>query len=238
MARCDYFQNQSEITEKMRAILIDWMLEVHLKFRLLPETMFLAVNLIDRFLERVDVKKSQLQLVGMACLFIASKYEEIYPPECRDFVYIADNAYTREEIFEMEQKILNVLDFALTAPTSLYFLRRFSKAAHSDYKTHTLCKYIIELSLLDLKMLQYKPSEVASASVLLARIMTKQQTLWTPTLEHYTTYRMDNLESCVRDQARLVDQCQHGKLQAAFRKYSHQKFDEVATILVPPGLLE
>lgn len=233
----DYFKNQDEITEKMRAILIDWMLEVHLKFRLLPETMFLAVNLIDRFLERVNVKKSHLQLVGMACLFIASKYEEIYPPECNDFVYIADNAYTREEIFEMEQRILNVLEFALTAPTSLYFLRRFSKAAHSDYKTHTLCKYIIELSLLDMKMLQYRPSEIASSSVLLARIMTQQPTLWTSTLEHYTTYNVSQLEQCVKDQAKLIDQCSNGKLQAAYRKYAHQKFDSVATIEVPRELL-
>lgn len=225
-------ENQVEIQDRMRAILIDWLIEVHLKFTLLPETLYLAVNLIDRFLERVGVRKNQLQLVGMTCLFIASKYEEIYPPECNDFVYISANAYSREDIFEMEQKILNTLNFSLTAPTSLYFLRRFSKAARSDYKAHTLCKYILELCLLDIKMLKYKPSMIAASSVLLARIMMGIDELWNSTLQHYTKYEQCELYECVRDQASLIITNQNSK-QAAFRKYSLGRFDSVALIKVP-----
>lgn len=82
----------------MRAILIDWLIEVHFKFKLLPETLFLTINLIDRYLERVIVNRTKLQLVGVTSMLIASKYEEIYAPEVRDFVYITDNAYTKEEI--------------------------------------------------------------------------------------------------------------------------------------------
>jgi cyclin B len=82
----------------MRAILVDWLIEVHYKFKLMPETLFLTMNLIDRFLERSDVLRTKLQLVGVTAMLIACKYEEIYAPEVRDFVYITDKAYTREEI--------------------------------------------------------------------------------------------------------------------------------------------
>ena len=84
----------------MRAILVDWIIEVHLKFKLLPETLFITINLIDRYLSIVSIKRNSLQLVGVTAMFIASKYEEIYAPEVRDFVYITDNAYSKTEIFE------------------------------------------------------------------------------------------------------------------------------------------
>ena len=87
--------NQKEINDKMRAILVDWLIEVHSKFKLQKETLFLTINIIDRFLEKTIVSKSRLQLVGVTALLIASKYEEIYPPEVKDFVYITDRAYSK-----------------------------------------------------------------------------------------------------------------------------------------------
>jgi hypothetical protein len=95
----------------MRSILVDWLVEVHLKFKLLPETLYLTVNLIDRYLERSQIHRSKLQLVGVTAMLIACKYEEIYPPIVKDFVYITDNAYTKEEILEMEGEMLQTLDF-------------------------------------------------------------------------------------------------------------------------------
>jgi len=93
-----YMESQKYINERMRAILVDWLVEVHLKFKLVPETLYLTINLIDRYLERADVSRPKLQLVGVTCLLIASKYEEIYPPELRDLVYICDRAYTRNDV--------------------------------------------------------------------------------------------------------------------------------------------
>ena len=104
-------RQQAHINEKMRAILIDWLVEVHLKFRLKTETLYLTFNLIDRFLERVQVSRSKLQLVGVTCLLLASKYEEIYPPDLRDFVYVTDKAYTKKQILQMEGKMLKELNF-------------------------------------------------------------------------------------------------------------------------------
>lgn len=125
IAKPGYMKNQSDINEKMRAILIDWLVEVHLKFKLYPETLYLTVNLIDRYLEKEEVLRQHLQLVGVTSMLIASKYEEIYAPEVRDFVYITDKAYTKEEILEMEGRILTKIEFNVTTPSSYRFLERF-----------------------------------------------------------------------------------------------------------------
>lgn len=163
---------QLDITERMRAILIDWMVEVHVKFKLLTETMFLSVNLVDRFLAIKPVTRTKLQLVGITAMLLASKYEEIYSPEVRDFIHIADSAYTRDEVLRMERLMLTTLDFNLSASTPLHFLRRFSKASKSDSRTHTLSKYLSELTLTEYSMLKYLPSQIAAASVYIARRMT------------------------------------------------------------------
>jgi len=90
----------------VRAILVDWLINVHAKFKLLPETLFLTVNLIDRYFSMFDVKKSEVQLVGITALLIATKYEEIYPPMVKDFIYLTDNTFTRAQILTMEKSIL------------------------------------------------------------------------------------------------------------------------------------
>lgn len=91
-----YMKRQNDINENVRAILIDWLISVHAKFKLLPETLYLTVNLIDRYLSHFKVQKNQVQLVGVAALLIATKYEEIYPPTVKDFIYLTDDTYTRE----------------------------------------------------------------------------------------------------------------------------------------------
>ena len=172
LAASTYITKQEDINEKMRAILIDWLVEVHLKFKLMPETLYLTVNLIDRYLEKEKIKRSHLQLVGVTAMFISSKYEEIYAPECRDFVYISDKAYTREQILKMEGDMLSKLNFQLTTPNSLLFLKRFVKVAgvHANPRTKTdlLANYLVELTLQDYKMLKYLPSQIAAAATYLS----------------------------------------------------------------------
>ncbi len=158
----------------MRAMLVDWLVEVHIEFSLLSETLFLAVNLFDRYLSACSAKKkaiprSKLQLVGVTSMLVACKVEEVRQVGLDDFLYICNQAFTREEIILMESNMLNVLGFSLTAATQLHFLRRLSKAAKSDTVVHTLSKYIIELALVDYSTLAYVPSLVAAGAVWLAR---------------------------------------------------------------------
>ena len=169
IAKPGYMKNQNDINEKMRAILIDWLVEVHLKFKLYPETLYLTVNLIDRYLEKENVMRQHLQLVGVTSMLIASKYEEIYAPEVRDFVYITDKAYTKEEILSMEYKMLTKINFNVTTPSSYRFLERiFKLCPEADERVFNLSRYLIELSLVEYRMLKHHPSMLASAALFLS----------------------------------------------------------------------
>ncbi|KAG0496831.1 hypothetical protein HPP92_001338 [Vanilla planifolia] len=128
----DYMGSQVEINAKMRSILVDWLIEVHHKFELMPETLYLTMHIIDRYLSVEHVLRKELQLVGVSAMLIACKYEEIWAPEVKDFICISDQAYSREEILKMEKGILNKLDWSLTFPTAYVFILRFLKAAVSD----------------------------------------------------------------------------------------------------------
>uniref|UniRef100_A0A8C3ISI1 Cyclin B1 n=1 Tax=Chrysemys picta bellii TaxID=8478 RepID=A0A8C3ISI1_CHRPI len=188
-----------EVTGNMRAILIDWLVQVQVKFRLLPETMYMTAAIIDRFLQ---VRK-MLQLVGVTAMFIASKYEEMYPPEIGDFAFVTDHTYTKFQIKQMERKILQALDFALGRPLPLHFLRRASKIGEVDLEQHTLAKYLMELSLVDYEMVHYPPSQIAAAAFCLAlKVLDGGE--WTPTLQHYMSYTESALHPVMQHMAKNV----------------------------------
>uniref|UniRef100_A0A8C3IWE5 G2/mitotic-specific cyclin-B1 n=1 Tax=Chrysemys picta bellii TaxID=8478 RepID=A0A8C3IWE5_CHRPI len=192
-----------EVTGNMRAILIDWLVQVQVKFRLLPETMYMTAAIIDRFLQDNSVPKKMLQLVGVTAMFIASKYEEMYPPEIGDFAFVTDHTYTKFQIKQMERKILQALDFALGRPLPLHFLRRASKIGEVDLEQHTLAKYLMELSLVDYEMVHYPPSQIAAAAFCLAlKVLDGGE--WTPTLQHYMSYTESALHPVMQHMAKNV----------------------------------
>ena len=121
----EYMLSQGDISFKMRQILVDWLVDVHFKFKMIPETLFVCINLIDRYLEKEQVDRNKLQLVGITALFIAGKYEEIYPPHIKEFSDVTDKTYSKYEILQMESNILLALQFNLTFPTSYRFLQRY-----------------------------------------------------------------------------------------------------------------
>lgn len=171
MANPDYMNNQTELEWKMRGILVDWLLEVHTRFRLLPETLFLAVNIIDRFLSTKVVQLDRLQLVGVTAMFIASKYEEVLSPHVQNFRHVADDGFTEEEILSAERFVLAALNYDLSYPNPMNFLRRISKADNYDIQTRTLGKYLLEISCLDHRFIGHPPSQVAAAAMYLARLV-------------------------------------------------------------------
>ena len=141
----DYMDSQVEINAKMRAILADWLIEVHNKFELMPESLYLTFHIIDRYLSVKRVPRRELQLIGVSAMLIACKYEEIWAPEVNDFICISDRAYSREQVLAMEKEILNVLEWSLTVPTPYVFLVRFLKAAMCDkeVKEHQQHKFLM-----------------------------------------------------------------------------------------------
>lgn len=199
-------------------------------FKLIPETLFLSISVLDKFLSLKRVDRTQLQLIGITSLLIASKYEEIYAPEINDIVFVTDNAYNKEQILDCEETILETLDFSVTFPSSLHYLRRFSKAAGSDIVVHTLCKYLCEIALLDVKLLKFYPSEIAAGSVYLAQAMTNKFPLWSPTLEHYTKYSEGHARTVALDLNDFLKRVQKASVKAIYKKYSSPKFNEVSSL--------
>jgi hypothetical protein len=166
-----YMDDQPNLKWEMRGILTDWLIEVHNKFRLLPETLFLAINIADRFLSARVVSLSKLQLVGLTCLFIAAKYEEVICPSVSNFLYMADGGYTDEEIIAAEKYVLTTLNFDLSYPNPMHFLRRVSKAEGYDIQSRTVAKYLMEISLVDERFLSIEPSRLAASATWMARLV-------------------------------------------------------------------
>ncbi|KAL5287806.1 CCNB2 family protein [Megaselia abdita] len=229
------FLEGQHVSPRMRAVLIDWINEVHLQFHLIPETFQMTVGIIDRYLQiERGTTRDYLQLVGVTALFIASKYEELYPPSMDDFVYITDNTYSKQEILAMEMKIIRTLGYNLSRPLPIQFLRRCSKAAEASDYHHSMAKYFLELTSTDYTMATIAPSKVAAASLLLSlRLMNKISSrtandLWTPTLIHYSSYDVSSLQPIVKKIAELAKAAPSSKLQSVYHKYSTSKFNSIA----------
>ncbi|XP_009325604.1 PREDICTED: G2/mitotic-specific cyclin-B1 [Pygoscelis adeliae] len=220
-----------EINGNMRAILIDWLVQVQIKFRLQQETLYMAVAIIDRFLQDNAVTKKTLQLVGVTAMFIASKYEEMFPPHIGDFAYITDNTYTKFQICQMEMKILQALDFDLGRPLPPHFLRRASKIAEVDLEQHVLAKYLMELSIVDYDMVHFPPSKTAAAASCLA-LKLLNGCEWTPTLQHYMSYAESDLLPVMQHIAKNIILVNEGvtKHVAIRNKYASSKNAKISAI--------
>jgi hypothetical protein len=238
-----YMEQQRDINSRMRAILIDWLVEVHSKYRLHDETLWLAAQVVDRYLQTSQVMRNRLQLVGVAAMLIAAKFEEIHPPEVRDFAYITDNTYSKQEILDMEAVILNVLAFDIACPTVVHFLAKFQRANRGSEVHKHLAQYIAELSLLEMKFLKYKPSQIAAAAVLLSnRLMLRRaptQTIWGQHMVLLTQCDEQELEACVQD-LRVLYEAQsssaptgnptNGPLNAVKKKFQSAKYNTVSCL--------
>jgi hypothetical protein len=168
----NYMDDQNEITWNMRQTLVDWLLQVHLRYHMLPETLWIAINIVDRFLSNRTVSLVKLQLVGVTAMFIASKYEEILAPSAAEFVFMTENGYTKEEILKGERIVLQTLEFNISHYCSPYsWMRKISHADDYDIQTRTLSKFLAEVTLLDYRFLRVKPSMVAAVGMYTARRM-------------------------------------------------------------------
>lgn len=226
LPRSDYMDIQNEIQWSMRAVLMDWMVQVHARFGLLPETLFLTVNCIDRFLSQKVVSLGKLQLVGATALFIAAKYEEVNCPTIAEIVYMVDGGYNADEILKAERFMLSLLSFQFGAPGPLSFLRRVSKADEYDLPTRTLSKYFMELTIMDERFVGLPASFIAAAAHCLSRMILKKGG-WTPHHVHYSGYTWIQLQPCL---CLMLECCQnpaqhHG---AIFEKYCDKRYKRVA----------
>lgn len=355
---------QPDINEKMRAILIDWLVEVHLKFKvscghrsfrhtshaclpadhhvfvcqprrdaaawavcclpgccvhgkswiscwflalsesaalgdvlqLMPESLFLTINLIDRYLAVRPVTRKNLQLVGytaecllstshagscnesvehavswsgciglsvvmsswlehiqpaarlivywlqvgVTAMLVAAKYEEIWAPEVRDFVYISDKAYTRKQILDTEKDMLQALGYNLSLPTSYQFLARLLKAANVHYEKNLalFVAYCAELCLVDYSILRHSYSELAAAIMYVAMKAFNKQDPYPYNLMRHAAYDKESVLHISKEVVKLVQNAHSSNLQAVVKKYSTVKFCEASSVPPPLDILD
>ncbi|KAF8776732.1 hypothetical protein HU200_003467 [Digitaria exilis] len=237
--RSDYIQAvQSDVTANMRTILVDWLVEVAEEYKLVADTLYLAISYIDRFLSYNVLGRDKLQLLGVAAMLIAAcacrKYEEISPPHAEDFCYITDNTYTKQELLKMEGDILKLLKFELGNPTIKTFLRRFARSAHEEKKSSILLmeflgSYLAELSLLDYGCLRFLPSVVAASVMFVARLtIDPNANPW-----KVTGYKVSELKDCIVAIHGLQLNRKCSSVLAVRDKYKQHKFKFVSTLLPP-----
>ncbi|GMI89110.1 cyclin b3;1 [Hibiscus trionum] len=226
----NYMSKQTDITPHMRGILINWLIEVHLKFDLMQETLYLMVNLLDRYLSEVQIKKNEMQLVGLTTLLLASKYEDFWHPRVKDLISISAEAYTSEQMLKTEKLVLKNLKFRLNAPTPYVFMLRFIKAAQSDTKLEHLAFYLIELCLVEYEALKFKPSLLCASAIYLARCTLQMSPSWTPLLRRHTRYDVSEIRDCAEMILRFQRAAKSGQLRVTFEKYTSKDLSGVAAI--------
>jgi len=219
----NYLQRQESITDRMRSILVDWLVEVHQKYKLRLVTLFLGVTLIDRYLAHVAVPISRrdLQLVGMGCMLVAAKFEEETPPSIADFVYIAANTYNAQEVLDMEVSILTTLDFRVACPTPANFLDDFAVASRCSEVQRQVAQYVLELAILDIRWLCFAPSQLAAAAVRLSNELDRGgQQHCDEFVAQRAPCHEESLKECVEWLRGIIKAAPTNPLQAIRKKYS------------------
>lgn len=170
----------------MRSILVDWLIEVHYKFQLLPETLYLSINLMDRYLSKNKVSLSKLQLVTITSLLIAAKFEEVNLPKLSNYTYITDNAYTKDEVKDAEFQILNCLNYDIGWPNPMNFIRRISKIDNYNHETRSLSKLFLEFSMCCPCFINIQPSLLSAISMYCSmKLCYGNDDQWNNTKEYY-----------------------------------------------------
>lgn len=222
----DYMEHQPEINWEKRGRLVDWLVRIHDYCKMLPETLFLTVHYIDRFLTLKGITQDKLQLVGLVALFVAAKYEEITFPTVDEVAAMAQNEYSVDEILRAERYLINLLDFNLGWPGPMSFLRRSSKADNYDSDTRTLAKYLLETTIMDQRFVSSPPSWTAAAAHYLSRRILDRGK-WSSAHVYFSGYNEEQLKPAVEA---MIESCASASShhRAIYNKYADARFKKAS----------
>ncbi|KAF1754398.1 hypothetical protein GCK72_020959 [Caenorhabditis remanei] len=223
---------QNQVSEEMRTILIDWFNEIAREYCMKQETLHLACSLVDRFLSILNIDKDQFQLVGTTCLMIAAKYEEVFAPETREFSVITDDTYGVDEILQMEKFLLSQLDFLVALPTAAWFAASFGKRMRFTEKMTKTMRYLVDLSLLDVHFLKYRPSDIAAAAACFANVQLGKEA-WPKEMVKDTGIVTDDFIDVLKDLHHMYITAPTSEYKSIFNKYCETDEMEVALLFAP-----
>ena len=220
-----FLNKQAEFTYKHRAILINYVHSAHSRFKLKPETLFLAIQILDRYLTVKSIRLSQMQLLGLTVLFLACKYEEIYSPDLNELLLTTDNVFLKEQVVTLEKDILKMLDFAITKPNSLKFFYRFSEVFDITGSLFSFGMYLLELSF-DHRVVKFKPSVIATAATCLTHILFHKDSCKVRSI-----LRIDGeIRACANEMLKCLEFARENPLKSVWDKYSKRKQFCVASL--------
>lgn len=227
----EYMHSQPDLNFQMRNILVDWIVSVHLKFRLQPETLFLSINLLDRYLSVKEITRNCLQLVGITALMLASKHEEIYPPKSKDFIYVTDNSYSTKQLKLMEVDMLKSLNYSLNDSYSYLFIHRWITLLSISEKGQIFSNFLCELALVEYFMIRFKPHVVSLSAVYLScKILKEPKDMKKAAITCNITE--EELKGCSRELLGLFFNIESHVLTAVKEKYSSDKYLQVSQIKI------
>ena len=238
---CNYMNRQKEVNEQMRSILIDWLIDVHLKFSFTDETIYMTVLIIDRYLSLVEISRSKLQLLGITALMIACKHEEIDLPKVDDFIYITDNAYTRNEVFKMENDVLNKLKFSLLFPSPIKFFEFLANGFDFNNKQLMMGKFLMETFLIDINSIKYKSSIISCACAYIVMKFFKMSNYHESYNKKYYILEEDmnnsllnefSVKECAKEICLYVDNIHKTNFLSTQKKFSKTKYEKVALLIL------
>jgi len=221
-------------------VLVDWFVDVCAEYGLSNATFFLAVSLVDRTLSVVDCPRNKLQLLGATAMFIASKIEDVYPPQLSEIVFMTEETYTASQVRRMEKVILQVTKFELNVPLTHTFAEFYAFFEPMIPEASSLMWYLLELSTMHFDCLRFKYSCLAAAAFALAVHATERSDknigdkvisskAWTDKLELMTGINRDQLKDPADVLLSLYRAAEGSHLQAIFLKYSLAKHMSVST---------
>ena len=229
----NYFEFQHEINQKMRSILIDWLLDVHHKFNFKQETFYTTIYIIDTFLSKKFIQRKRFQLLGVTSLLISSKFNEIYIRRMNDYALITDGAYTIDDIKKMEEEITKTLNFNFLFPSSLSFFEIISKkiGISEDLNKKKFCEFLIQSFLIDYKSLYYSYSTIACASCYIVMKFYKLKNYHICHNNKFFSVKSniyDNdisaIKECAKNICGVINELINSNLQSSFQKYSIYNF--------------
>jgi hypothetical protein len=173
MASVELIDMQPELQWYMRPYLVDFLIEVHSQNRLRPETLYLALNIVDRYVSKRIVFKKHYQLVGCAALWIAAKFEDAKDrvPTVNELCQMCCGAYDESAFVQMEGHVLSTIGWLVGHPTAEAWLRLACTPAEEN-RTQHIARFLMEITLFSRAFVPFRPSQLAAASLTLARFMT------------------------------------------------------------------
>ena len=239
----NYLEYQPEINEKMRAILIDWLIDVNNRFHYKEETLYTTIYIMDRYLSKKVIKRKRFQLLGITSLFIASKLNEIYFRRISDYAFISDNTYTQDEIKIMEEDISKTLNFDFLFPSPLSFFEILSKklGLYEDLNSYYYGQCLMQTFLMDIRSLNYSYSTIACTCCYIVmkfyknenyKICYNSKFYTVKKINIYTDINSYIIKECAKNICSVISEYFNSNIQATFNKFKdYQFYKDIKAIL-------